>query len=240
VSPIKEPSAGTAMRPVPAIGAPAGACNVELTIVVPTFIERENVPRLVKRLAACLEHVAWEVIFVDDDSPDGTAGLVREIGLSDGHVRCLHRLGRRGLASACIEGMLASSAPYLAVMDADLQHDEALLLRMLAVLRDGETDVVVGSRYTAGGGVGEWNRRRAVISRLATRLSRVVLRAELTDPMSGFFMIRREAFEETVRGLSGIGFKILLDLFASAPRPLRYRELPYEFRSRSLMWSSRW
>ena len=213
-------------------GAAASPAGVELSVIVPTFNERENVGRLISCLSSCLADVSWEVIFVDDDSPDGTASVIREIARSDPHVRCLQRLGRRGLSSACIEGMLASSAPYLAVMDADFQHDEEMLPRMLEALRGSEMDVVVGSRYAAGGGFGAWDRRRAAMSRLAMRLSRAVLPTDLTDPMSGFFMIRRDAFEETVRGLSGIGFKLLIDLFASAPRPLRYIELPYEFRTR--------
>lgn len=213
--------------------APGVPHEVELSVIVPTFDERDNVGPLVARLDACLAGIAWEVIFVDDDSPDGTAAVVRELGARDRRVRCIQRLGRRGLASACIEGMLASAAPYLAVMDADLQHDESLLPAMLATLEQGDVDIVIGSRHVAGGGLGSWDGGRATLSRLATRLSRLILPAELRDPMSGFFMLRREAFEAAVPRLSGIGFKILLDLFASAPRPLRFKELPYEFRPRA-------
>lgn len=211
----------------------ATAPGVALSVVVPTFNERGNVAALVERLDRALAGRSWEVIFVDDDSPDGTADLVRSLGRADARVRCIQRIGRRGLSSACIEGMLASTAPYQAVMDGDLQHDEALLPRMLDALQAGQADVVIGSRYLAPGGLGDWSESRARISRLATRLSRFVLRAELTDPMSGFFMLRREAFAERVRALSGIGFKILLDLFASAPQPPRFLELPYRFRDRS-------
>jgi dolichol-phosphate mannosyltransferase len=206
--------------------------SIELSIIVPTFNERDNVCELVHRLESCLRHVSWEVIFVDDDSPDGTAELVREISSQDRRVRCLQRLGRRGLSSACIEGMLSSAAPYLAVMDGDLQHDETLLPQMLMTLRDDSTDIVIGSRYVAGGGIGDWDHTRALMSRFAIRLSHLVLRAQLTDPMSGFFMIRREAFHKTVHTLSGLGFKMLVDLFASSPRPLRFKELPYQFRNR--------
>jgi dolichol-phosphate mannosyltransferase len=206
--------------------------GAELSIIVPTFNERGNVAELVQRLDKALMGCSWEVIFVDDDSPDGTSTFLREIAQRDCRVRCLQRIGRRGLSSACIEGMLASSAPYLAVIDGDLQHDEMLLLRMLDTLKTGEEDVVIGSRYISGGGVGTWDVSRAYMSRYATWLSRLVVRADLKDPMSGFFMIRREAFAAAVRNLSVIGFKILLDLFASSPRPLRFKELPYEFRSR--------
>jgi len=199
---------------------------------VPTFNERDNVLELVSRLERCLAGRAWEVIFVDDDSPDDTAALVRRLAQQDRRVRCLQRIGRRGLSSACVEGMLASGAPVLAVMDGDLQHDEELLPRMLDVLKQGNADVVVGTRYSAGGGVGQWEASRARMSRFATRLSRYVVRADISDPMSGFFALRREAFEAAVRQLSSIGFKILLDLVASSPAPLRICELPYQFRTR--------
>ncbi|MFZ5487908.1 MAG: glycosyltransferase [Pseudomonadota bacterium] len=206
----------------------------QLSIVVPTFNEASNVVELRDRVAQALEGVDWEMIFVDDDSPDGTADKVRALAQSDARVRCLQRIGRRGLASACIEGMLASSAPVVAVMDADLQHDERLLRAMFETLqKDANLDVVVGSRYVEGGGIGDWKQSRAFLSRLATRLSRSVLKAELKDPMSGFFMIRHAAALGCIRqGMSGVGFKILLDLFASSPTPLRYLELPYQFRQR--------
>jgi dolichol-phosphate mannosyltransferase len=204
----------------------------ELSIIVPTFNERENVLELVRRLDECLKGNSWEVIFVDDDSSDGTADRVREIARRDRRVRCIQRIGRRGLSSACVEGMLASSAPYLVVMDADLQHDESVLPRMLDALRAGDTDIVVGSRYTKGGGIGTWNAKRAKISRFATRLSRMVVKRDLSDPMSGFFALRREALEQAVRNLSNIGFKILLDVLASSSQPLRLKEIPYEFRNR--------
>jgi dolichol-phosphate mannosyltransferase len=206
----------------------------ELSVIVPTFNERGNVPRLIRALERSLAGVAWEVIVVDDDSPDGTAAGVRDLAQQDGRVRCLRRLGRRGLSSACIEGMLASCAPYLAVIDADLQHDEHLLPRMLAVLRTGEADLVVGSRYTDTVEVPGWDERRRLISRFATALGRTVTGVEISDPMSGFFMLRREAFEQSARNLSGAGFKLLLDILASSRPPLRVRELPYSFRPREV------
>jgi dolichol-phosphate mannosyltransferase len=205
---------------------------VQLSIIVPAFNERENVAALVQRLHAALGVGGWEVIFVDDDSPDGTADLVREIARDDRCVRCVQRIGRRGLSSACIEGLLSSSAPYQAVMDADLQHDESLLPVMLSVLARGEVDIVIGSRYLEGGGVGDWHESRTRISRIAAMCSRLVLHAELSDPMSGFFMMRRQVFANRVRRLSGLGFKILLDLFASSEEPLRFLEIPYTFRVR--------
>jgi dolichol-phosphate mannosyltransferase len=204
----------------------------EFSIVVPTYKERANVAELVARLRRVLAGIHWEVIFVDDDSPDGTADAVRELARVDRRVRCLQRVGRRGLSSACVEGMLASSAPYVAVMDADLQHDESLLPDMLRALRAGDVDVVVGSRYVEGGGVGNWDASRLRKSRFATRLARFAVKVPLSDPMSGFFALRSGVLHDTVRNLSAIGFKILLDILASSPDRLRVRELPYQFRER--------
>jgi dolichol-phosphate mannosyltransferase len=201
-------------------------------VVIPTFNERPNVEEVVRRLDAALAGIAWEAIFVDDDSPDGTPELVRRLACADPRVRLVHRVNRRGLSGACMEGMLASCAPYLAVMDADLQHDERLLPRMLAAVKEQGLDVAVGSRYVEGGGMGEWSGERQLVSRFATGLSRFVLKADLRDPMSGFFLLRRELLGEVVHELSGIGFKILVDIFASAKRPLRFAELPYTFRTR--------
>jgi dolichol-phosphate mannosyltransferase len=201
----------------------------ELAIIVPTFNERDNIAELIRRLVECLGDRSWEVVFVDDDSPDGTADLVREHAQADSRIRCLQRIGRRGLSSACVEGMLATTADYLAVMDADMQHDERLLPRMLDTLKQGDTDIVVGSRYALGGDIGDWDARRARMSRLAVRLSRLVVPGNLTDPMSGFFMMRRSVLDGTVRGLSAIGFKILADLFASHDGALRFTELAYRF-----------
>jgi dolichol-phosphate mannosyltransferase len=204
----------------------------ELSVIVPTFNERDNVAELCARLDKRLAGRSWEVIFVDDDSPDDTAAEVRRLAQQNRHVRALQRIGRRGLSSACIEGMLSSSAPFLVVMDADLQHDEGLVPRMLDALKSGEADIVIGSRYTEGGGIGDWESSRARMSRLATHLSRLVVRAKLSDPMSGFFAMRREVLEESVRDLSSIGFKILLDILASSPVQFRLKELPYQFRNR--------
>ena len=204
----------------------------ELAIVIPVLNEADNVAPLVERLTRALAGIRWEAIFVDDDSPDGTADVVRALARLQSNIRCVQRLGRRGLASACIDGILSSAAPYIAVMDGDLQHDEMLLPQMLAKIRAERLDVVVASRYTDAGSVGDWQRSRVVISDVAGRLSRLVVKADLTDPMSGFFMVERNAFAAAMRSLTGQGFKILLDLFASSPRPLAFAEVPLSFRQR--------
>lgn len=207
---------------------------LEIAVVIPTFNERANVPLLVARLDQALAGRGWEAIFVDDDSPDGTAEAAREIGRVDPRVRVIHRIGRRGLSSACIEGMCATAAPVVAVIDGDLQHDERLLPQMLDRLQqDAELDLVVGSRFVDGGGTGDWDRDRVAKSALATRLSRRVLKGDLSDPMSGFFAIRTQQARRLAPELSAIGFKILLDLMTAAPEPLRFAELPYTFRCRS-------
>src|SRR5258706_5970354 len=204
----------------------------ELSVVIPTFRERDNIGILVERLDAALSGIAWEAIFVDDDSPDGTADAVKKIAAEDPRVRCLRRVSRRGLAGACIEGMLSSSAPYVAAMDGDLQHDEKLLPRMFAALKNGEGDMVVGSRYVAGGSSAVLSASRNTISRFATLLARRLTGVELSDPMSGFFMMRRDCFDAFAPSLSTQGVQILLDIVITAKGKLRIVEEPYVFAAR--------
>lgn len=204
----------------------------ELSVIVPTFNERDNVTVLYRRLEATLPNVAWEVVFVDDNSPDGTWDVVRALAQRDSRVRCVRRIGRRGLSGACIEGILASSAPFVAVIDADLQHDETQLPKMLLLLASDQADLVVGSRYIEGYKSEGFNKQRAGASALATEVARKMLRVEIADPMSGFFMVRRDRFEELAPKLSVHGFKILLDLVATAHGSLRAVEIPYTFGAR--------
>jgi dolichol-phosphate mannosyltransferase len=211
----------------------AYALPAEISIVIPTFNEQANIAPLIEKIAEAMAGLSWEVVFVDDDSTDGTVEALRAAAAGDPRVRFLHRLGRRGLSSAVVEGVQSTNAPLVAVMDADMQHDERLLPRMVRELADPSIDLVVGSRYVEGGGAGDWAEDRQRISRVATALSRLILKARLADPMSGFFMIRREAFDRSARGLSNQGYKILLDILASAATPLRYRELPYVFAARA-------
>jgi len=220
-----------AIRPGPE--SPLQAAGLpQLSVVVPTFNERDNVTTLLRRLEMALKGVAWEVIFVDDNSPDRTWQVVRDLARQDGRVRCIRRIGRRGLSGACIEGILASSAPCAAVIDADLQHDETQLPKMLAVLQADTAELVVGSRYVEGGSADSFNRQRAGASALATGVAKQLLRVAIADPMSGFFMIRRDRFEQLAPQLSTQGFKILLDIIATARGTLRTLEIPYTFGSR--------
>jgi dolichol-phosphate mannosyltransferase len=207
--------------------------DCELSVIVPTFKEAGNVGPLIARLEAALAGISWDVLFVDDDSPDGTAALLAEMGREKPHVRCLKRVGRRGLSSACLEGFAATRSPFIAVMDADLQHDEALLPRMLALLKAGKVELVNGSRYIPGGGIDGFSPLRAFVSRSGNRVARALLGLGLSDPMSGFFMFRRQVLGRCdFAGLSGAGFKLLLELLAAADGPIAFAELPYVFRPR--------
>jgi dolichol-phosphate mannosyltransferase len=207
---------------------------LELAIILPTLNERDNLAPLVRRIEAALGSQGWEVIVVDDNSADGTADAARELALSDRRVRAIQRIGRRGLASAAIEGMCATAAPFVAVMDADHQHDPALLPLMLAAVRDGTCDIAVASRFVEGGSAaGLSSETREKGSLLANRLARKVTGVELTDPMSGYFLLRSATTRATAPRLSGIGFKILLDLLATAEPPLRVKEFPLAFAARA-------
>ena len=189
-------------------------------------------PILVDRIALALQGLAWEIIVVDDDSPDDTSSIARAIARADRRVRIITRIGRRGLASACVEGMLASPAPYVAVMDADLQHDENLLRPMFDLLREDRADCVVGSRYRDSVQIAAFGAGRARASRIATAIAQRFTRANLTDPMSGFFMIKYDLVLPLIPSLSAVGFKIFLDIVLTAPASMRVAELPYDFRAR--------
>ena len=204
----------------------------DLAIVLPTFNESANVGPMIDRLERALAGIRYEVIFVDDDSPDGTADLVRCLERDHPNLRVVHRIGRRGLASASIEGILAAAAPVVAVMDADLQHDESILPEMLRRIHDDNLDLVVGSRNIQGGSMGEFAAWRIKLSQLGRRLSLMGAEHQLSDPMSGLFMVRVASFERFAHRLSTIGFKILLDIVLSAGPDLRIGEVPYRFRLR--------
>lgn len=207
---------------------------LQLAVVLPTLNERDNLAPLIARLDDALGPSGWEAIFVDDNSQDGTADEARLLSLSDPRIRVIQRIGRRGLASAAIEGMLATAAPYVAVMDADHQHDPRLLPQMLAILQAGAADVCVASRFAEGASTAAWGqpdreRRSGWANRLARRLTGV----RLTDPMSGYFMLPAQTVRALAPHLSGIGFKILLDILSTSPDTLRVRELPLAFAARA-------
>jgi len=214
--------------------AAAVAKPLELAVVLPTLNERANVAPMVERLEEALGPSGWEAVFVDDNSRDGTADLIREIAKTDSRVRVIQRIGRRGLASAAIEGMCATAAPYVAVMDADHQHDPRLLLDMLEAVKSGEYDLAYASRFAAGGSAeGLSSKGREKGSRIANSLARKLTGTELSDAMSGFFLLRTDQLRSQAVRLSGIGFKIMLDILATAHPPLRVKEFPLKFAERA-------
>lgn len=217
--PIPEPSAISTAHP-------------EITIVLPTFNEAGNIPVIVERIVAALGETSCEIIVVDDDSADGTADVARQLGADRPYLRCIRRVGRRGLSGACVEGMMAASAPVVAVMDADLQHDETILPKMLGEIRSG-ADLVVATRYTGEGSADNGlSPTRAWGSGLATMLANRVTGELVSDPMSGFFMLKRDLADEVAGKVAGQGFKILFDILSRVSPQTVIREVPFIFRER--------
>ncbi len=205
----------------------------QLSVIIPTFNEQGNPGKLYHLVKEALASYSWEMIFVDDVSTDNTLNEISTLCSEYENVRLIRRYGRRGLSSACIEGMMASTSEYVAVMDADLQHDERLLPDMLSTLQnDKSIDMVVGSRYCEGASLGTLVKHRALLSQYATKFSQLFLKTKMTDPMSGFFMIRMSALDKVVQRLSGIGYKILLDIVMTAKGSIALVEIPYDMRSR--------
>ena len=205
---------------------------LELTVVIPTLNEAGNVQPLLEKLGVALAGIEWEAIFVVDGSTDGTPDLLTSIAQNDRRVRMVRRIGRRGLSSAVVEGALASTTPIIAVIDADLQHDERILPDLYkAIAKDGN-ELAIGTRYAGNGSTGEWDDKRLKISRFATALASPIMKTRLSDPMSGFFAVRRDVLLEAAPGLSNVGYKILLDLVASSPRTLKLAEVGYTFGTR--------
>ena len=205
---------------------------LELTVVIPTLNEAGNVETLLEKLGVALAGIEWEAIFVDDGSTDGTPELLTRIAQTDRRVRLIRRIGRRGLSSAVVEGALASTAPAIAVIDADLQHDERILPDLYRAITAGEHELAIGTRYTEEGSTGAWDEKRLRISRFATALASPIMKTRLSDPMSGLFAVRRDVLLAAAPKLSNVGYKILLDLVASSPRPLKVAEVGYTFGTR--------
>lgn len=205
---------------------------LQLSVVVPTRNEAGNIEPLLERLSIALAGIEWEAIFVDDSSTDGTPELLTRIAQSDRRVRLIRRIGRRGLSSAVVEGALASTTPIVAVIDADLQHDEKILPDLFNAIAKGDHELAIGTRYAGNGSTGEWDEDRLKISRFATALASPIMKTRMSDPMSGFFAVRRDVLLEAAPKLSSVGYKILLDLVASHPRPLKLAEVGYTFGTR--------
>ena len=203
---------------------------MKVTIVSPTYNEADSVPRLVHDVGTALSGIDYELVIADDDSPDGTWAIAQELADTNPRIRVLRRTTGRGLSRAVIEGFLSSSSNYVGVIDADLQHDPGILPHMIAAL-DAGAEIAVGSRYVDGGGTGSWNAVRRFQSWVATKLARTFLGVELTDPMSGYFILPRACFNRIYKQLDSSGFKILLEIIARLT-PSRLEEVPYTFRTR--------
>ena len=205
---------------------------IDVSLILPARNEAANIANAISKASEVLSDYNFEIIVVDDDSPDGTADIVRQIAARNFRVRCLHRIGRRGLASACIEGALAASGRVIAIMDADLQHDEGILPELVSSIIDSRADLAIGTRYVEHGGMGDLSEDRAAKSEFATALASRFLKADLTDPMSGFFAVSAERFRKAIPNMTGRGFKILLDFVFADKGELRIHEVPFVFRSR--------
>lgn len=202
-----------------------------LSLILPTYNEAKNLPELLPSLKKVLEFIPHEIIIVDDDSPDGTWRIAHELSEEADDIHVIRRIGRRGLSSAVVEGFLAAKGDVLAVMDADGQHDLLLLPKLFHTVQSG-VNIAIGSRYVAGGSVGEWDEQRYALSRIATKLARRLCKVDVQDPMSGFFAIDRETFENALPNLNPKGFKILLDFLVHVPKETVAKELPFRFGQR--------
>ncbi len=199
-----------------------------LSLILPTYNESESLPVLLPKLAAALKGLEFEVIVVDDDSPDRTWEVAQKLSAGMPQLRVIRRVGRRGLSSAVIEGFLSARGSVLAVADADGQHDLGILPKLDAAVRE-KGGVAIGSRYAEGGSVGEWDERRHALSRAGTRMAIALCKVEVKDPMSGFFAIDRSLFERTFPRLNPKGFKILLDVLIHIPADTPVSEVPFTF-----------
>jgi dolichol-phosphate mannosyltransferase len=199
---------------------------VRVSVVVPTYNERDTLPELVVRLAQALGG-GYEVVVVDDASPDGTAEVAGELARTY-PVRLVRRPGKFGLASAVADGARAARGTVVVVMDADLSHPPEAVPALVAAL-EGGADVAVGSRYVPGGGVERWPLHRRWMSRVAVWLARAWLGQRVSDPVSGFFALRRDWLVDA--SLEGVGYKVLVALLARNPTA-RVVEVPYTFTDR--------
>ena len=210
-----------------------GRSKPTVSVIVPTYRELANIPILFERIKRVLNGAPWELVVVDDDLPDGTSSVAFALAAEDRRIRCLRRVNRSGLAGAVIEGWMSSSADFVAVIDGDLQHDESILPKMYEALARGSGNLAIGARIRNASGSGSLSPARQALSDLGAWFFRRIAGTTVADPMSGFFMIRREIVSRLAPRLSPDGFKILVDVILSAGGGLKIVEIPYEFRKRN-------
>ena len=208
-----------------------GSNKAALSVIIPTYNEADNIPILLKRLATALQSIEYEVIVVDDNSPDRTWEVAESFARESDNLRVIRRLNERGLSSAVVYGMSVAVGSSVAVIDADCQHDESILPAMHNAVLNESYDVCVGSRASDGGSYGEWSPARRFISWVAATLARMMLPVKITDPMSGFFVISREIYLNLAPEINPRGFKILLEFIGRNPQ-LSIKEIGYTFRNR--------
>ena len=217
-----------------------------VALIVPTYNERENIEALYTTVASALSGLDWEIMFVDDNSPDGTAAAAEALASKDPRVRLVVRFHDRGLTSAVLQGIYSVTMPNVVVTDADLQHDLLKVPEMLRLLNADEADLVIATRYQAEGSAGGLSTRfRTLLSDLGTRIGKVLFRVPVSDPMSGFFAFRRKSLLPVLTRVDPLGFKILLDVLLLGRGQMRVREVPYSFHSRhagssKLNWRVQW
>lgn len=202
-----------------------------VSVILPTYNEAENVPIIVEKTATALAQIPYEIIIVDDNSPDRTWQVAQRIAEQDPHVHMIRRLNERGLSSAVITGMNAARGQCLAVMDSDMQHDEAALPDLVHAIMIENYDIAIGSRGVEGGSYGDFSRKRRFISWVAASMARIILPMHVRDPMSGYFVVAREIFQECVERINPVGFKILLEFIGRNPEA-KVKEVGYKFRRR--------
>lgn len=211
--------------------------NNKLSLVIPTYNEARNIKNLCFLLIEILtkEAVVFEIIIVDDNSPDGTWQIAENLSKQLQHIKVIRRMHERGLAAAVAAGWKESSGGILGVIDGDLQHPPELLPSMLKQLfNDPELDIVIASRNVKGGGIAKWSLKRRIISRLGTMISTLLLSGiikGIKDPMSGYFILRKRVIEG--KNLTPLGYKILLEVLAKCGCN-KIMEIPYFFNERTV------
>ena len=217
--------------PEPSVVPASSELQPLVSIVTPTYNEAENLPILIQRLHAALGVLPHEIIIADDNSPDGTWQVGETLATEDPTLRVMRRFHDPGLSASVLDGLSTARGEVLVVIDADLQHDTGVLPEMLSHVLSKRVDVCVGSRSTAGGGYGDWSSSRRFVSWVATMIAKLLLRVSVSDPMSGYFVVSREAYEQTAPSINPRGFKILLE-FIGRNHQLRVDEVGYEFSNR--------
>ncbi len=203
---------------------------VRLSVIIPTYNERENIPFLIKRIEKVLPRNIFEIIIVDDNSPDKTYEVVQDIASKKTWVRGIRRFNSFGLSSAIISGFSAAKGDYFLVMDADMQHDEKILPDFIKAFEDG-SDIIVASRKSHGGKIEQWAAWRKLLSWIASKMATILLPIQVSDPLSGYFGIRRNVFNDLALRIKPRGFKILLEFLAHS-KGYKISEIGYTFRPR--------